>query len=268
MGVTTPAATGEGATALCVADVQLETIIRGNGEAILFLHPEIGLDPRAPFLDALAKSARVIAPSHPGFGHSALPRGFTHIDDLAYFYLDLLEELDLKNVTLVGVALGGWIAAEIAVKSTSRLARLVLADSFGVKFGQPSDREIADIFAHAPADLARLNYFDPALGAFDGTTLSEEEALVVARNREAAVRYGWSPYMHDGKLLSRLHRIKIPTLVLWGDSDGVVKPDYGRALAQHIPGAAFRLIERCGHFPHIERPDAFVREIQTFMRAV
>lgn len=268
MGETTPATAGEGATdVLRVGDVKLEAVTRGQGETILFLHPEIGLDARAPFLDGLAQNARVIAPSHPGFGHSDLPRGFSHIDDLAYFYLDLLEELDLKNVTLAGVALGGWIALEMAIKSTQRVKRLVLADTLGVKFGKPMEREIADIFAHSPTDLAKLNYFDPALGAFDGTKLSDDEAHVVARNREATVRYGWSPYMHDTKLVSRLHRIRVPTLILWGDSDGVVKPDYGRALARKIPGATFRLIERCGHFPHIERADIFAREVQSFMRA-
>ncbi len=268
MGETTPASSGDGtAGVLSVGGVKLEAVTRGHGETILFLHPENGLDPRAPFLDLLAQSARVVAPCHPGFGHSDLPRGFTHIDDLAYFYLDLLEEHDLAGVTLAGVGLGGWIAAEIAIKSTERVKRLVLADAFGAKFGKPMEREIADIFAQTPQNLALLNYHNSALGDFDGTRLSDDEAHVVARNREAAARYGWSPFMHDTKLVARLHRVKIPTLVLWGDSDGVVKPDYGRAFAQKIPGAAFKLIERCGHFPHIERPDAFVAEIQLFMRA-
>ena len=269
MGEATPAAFGEGATAaLHVGDVKLQAVMRGQGDAILFLHPEIGLDPRAPFLDALADHARVLAPSHPGFDHSELPRGFNHIDDLAYCYLDLLEAYDLSNVTLVGSSLGGWIALEMAIKSTQRIARLVLADAYGVKFGQPTDREIADIFAQPAAELARLSYFDPALGACDGTKLTDDEAYVVARNRESAARFGWSPYMHDTKLVARLHRIKIPTLVMWGDSDGIVKPDYGRALAGSIPNAQFRLIERCGHYPHLERPDVFVREVESFMRAV
>ena len=81
------------------------------------------------------------------------------------------------------------------------------------------------------------------------------------------MRYGWSPYMHDTKLRARLHRVKIPTLVMWGDSDGVVRPDYGRALAAAIKGARFRLVERCGHYPHIERPDVFAAEVLAFMRA-
>ena len=97
MGDSAPGAFGE----LRVGETKLEAVMRGAGETILFLHPEIGLDPKSPALDMLAKSARVVAPSHPGFGRSDLPKGFSHIDDLAYFYLDLLEEHDLKNVTLV-----------------------------------------------------------------------------------------------------------------------------------------------------------------------
>ena len=187
--------------------------------------------------------------------------------DLAYFYLDLLEAHDLKDVTLVGSSLGGFVALEIAIKASPRVKRLVLADSYGVKFGKPTDREIADVFAQPPGELARLSYHDPALGAFDGTKLTDEEAYIFARNREAAVRYGWSPYMHDVKMRARLHRVQVPTLVLWGASDGVVKPDYGRALTEAIKGARFELIERCGHYPHIERPDVFAQKILAFMRA-
>jgi pimeloyl-ACP methyl ester carboxylesterase len=262
MGDSAPGAFGE----LRVGETKLEAVQRGAGQTILFLHPEIGLDPASPALDALAKSARVIAPSHPGFGRSELPAGFNHIDDLAYFYLDLIEQHDLRDVTLVGSSIGGFIALEIAIKASPRVARLVLADSYGVKFGAPTDREIADIFAQPPEELARLSFHDPALGAFDGTKLTEEEAFIVARNREAAVRFGWSPYMHDTKLRGRLRRVKMPTLVLWGDSDGIVKPDYGRQLASAIAGARFRLIERCGHYPHIERPDVFAGEVLAFMR--
>ena len=72
----------------------------------------------APVLDALARGGRVIAPSHPGFGASQLPKGMSTVDDLSYFYLDLLEQLDLDDVLVVGVGLGGWIAAEIAVKDS------------------------------------------------------------------------------------------------------------------------------------------------------
>src|SRR5664279_5135015 len=120
-------------TSLVVNGTTIEAVERGQGRPILFLHPGIGIDPAAPVLIELAKGGRVIAPSHPGFGTSQLPKGMTTVDDVSYFYLDLLDELDLHDVLVVGVGLGGWLAAEIAVKNSSRLSRLVLANAIGVK---------------------------------------------------------------------------------------------------------------------------------------
>jgi pimeloyl-ACP methyl ester carboxylesterase len=135
------------ATALVVNGLSVDTVDRGRGRPILFLHPGIGLDPNLPVLDRLAAQARVIAPTHPGFGTSPAPKSFTTVEDLAYFYLDLLDQLNLRNVALVGVSLGGWIAASIAVKSVERLSHVVLANAVGIKTADRETREIADIFA-------------------------------------------------------------------------------------------------------------------------
>lgn len=256
--------TGAPLSTLTINGIRVEAMERGSGRPLLFLHPDIGLDPGLPVLDRLAAHARVIAPSHPGFGGSEQPKHFTHIDDLAYFYLDLLEELDLRDVTLVGVSLGGWIAAEIAVKSTARLSRLVFANAVGIKVGGRETRDIADIFAMTEPDFNARAYFDPAIAARDYKAMAEEDVRVVARNREATARYGWSPYLHDPKLKGRLHRIRVPTLVLWGAADRIVADGYGRAYAEAIPGASFETIERAGHFPHIEQPDAFAEKIFAF----
>jgi pimeloyl-ACP methyl ester carboxylesterase len=101
--------------------------------------------------------------------------------------------------------------------------------------------------------------------ARDPKSLPENELILMARSREATGRYGWTPYLHDPKLKGRLHRIHIPTLVLWGEADRVVKPDYGRAFAAAIPGARFAGIENAGHFPHLEQPDAFARRVLDFV---
>jgi pimeloyl-ACP methyl ester carboxylesterase len=245
--------------------LQIEILSRGNGKPLLFLHPELGLDPTAAIVERLASSRRLIAPSHPGFGRSEVTKSLTTVDDLAYFYLDLLDELDLRDTALVGVSFGAWIAAEIAIKSTGRLSHLVLADAFGIKVGDRETRDIPDIFAMVDSQYAELAYADPAAGKVDYTTKPEPELKIVARNRESTARYAWSPYMHDPKLKGRLHRIRIPTLVLWGDKDRLSAPDYGRAYAAAIPGARFELIERCGHFPHLEQPDAFARQVLGFI---
>src|SRR5262245_23963050 len=145
--------------------VAVELIERGNGRPLVFLHPghpSGRLDAKATVLELLAERARVIAPTHPGFGAVAAPRELTTVDDLAYLYLDLLDALDLKDVILVGAQLGGWIAAEMAVKSCERIAALILANAVGIKAGDRESRDIADIYAITDKQLAELVYADPA----------------------------------------------------------------------------------------------------------
>jgi pimeloyl-ACP methyl ester carboxylesterase len=255
---------GTGVTTLVVNGIRIETVDRGSGRALLFLHPGIGLDPAAPSIDRLAAHARLIAPTHPGFGRSEQPKSFSTVDDLAYFYLDLLDTLDLREVTLVGVSLGGWIAAEIAIKSTARLSHLVLANAVGIKVGDRETRDIVDMFAITEKEFTALAYADASAGARDYKTMPEADVLTAARNREATARYAWSPYMHDPKLKGRLHRIRIPTLFLWGEADRILSETYGRAYCAAIPGARFETIARAGHFPHIEQPGEFARRVLAF----
>ena len=252
-------------TSALVNGTSVQLLERGRGRPLLFLHPEIGIASDAPVLDRLAERAHVIVPSHPGFGVSELPKYFTSVDDLAYFYLDLLDVLDLAETVVVGVSLGAWIAAEIAVKSTQRLSHLVLANAVGIKVGDRETRDIADIFALTEDKLNALAYFDQKLGERDYKTMPEAEVRIAARNREATARYAWSPYMHDPKLKGRLHRIRIPTLFLWGAADRIVPESYGRAYCAAIPGARFELIARAGHFPHLEAPDEFARRVFAFV---
>jgi pimeloyl-ACP methyl ester carboxylesterase len=254
----------DSAAAITVNGIKVEAIEKGRGRPLLFLHPGIGLDRNAPVIDKLAEHARVIAPSHPGFGNSEQPKAFTTIDDLGYFYLDLIDQLGLNDTVVVGVSLGAWIAAEIAIKSTARLSHLVLANAVGIKVGARDTRDIVDIFAITEPELNKLAYFDPKLAERDYKAMAEADVRIVARNREASARYGWSPYMHDPKLKSRLHRIRIPTLFVWGAADRILTEDYGRAYCAAIPGARFETIARAGHYPHIEQPDAFVRAIFAF----
>jgi pimeloyl-ACP methyl ester carboxylesterase len=242
----------------------LEAIERGSGRPILFLHPGIGIDADAPVLDALARGGRLIAPSHPGFGQSPLPKAITSVDDLSYFYLDLLDTLNLRDTLVVGVGLGGWIAAEIAVKDSSRLSHLVLANAIGVKTGDRETRDIVDIWSIMPAHFDELAWADPAKAQRDYANLPQAVSLAAARNREATARFCWSPYMHNPKLKHRLHRIRIPTLFLWGAADRILSEQYGRAFCAMIPGARFETIERAGHFPHLEQPDEFARRALAF----
>jgi pimeloyl-ACP methyl ester carboxylesterase len=248
-----------------VEGARIDLIERGKGRPVLFLHAENGIEPAHAVIDELAKSAHVIAPTHPGFGRSDVPKGMRTVDDLSYFYLDFLDQLDLRDVTLVGVAFGAWIAAEIAVKTTARLARLVMADAVGIKVGGRETRDIADIFALTEPEYLAMTYCDPNAGRRDYKSLPPGEAVAAARAREATARFAWSPYFHNPRLKSRLHRIRIPTLFLWGAHDRMVGEAYGRAYCAMVSGARFETIERAGHFPHQEQPQIFAKRVLAFM---
>jgi pimeloyl-ACP methyl ester carboxylesterase len=249
---------------LTVKDVQLEVFRKGAGTKLLLLHGGDGLDHRAKFLHLLADRFEVIAPSHPGFGRSPLPDRFDSVDDLAYLYLDLLDAFDFRDVVLMGFSLGGWIAAEVAARCGDRIKKLVLVAPVGIKVSDRETRDIPDIFAIAPDELIKLAFHDPRIAAIDYAALSEEELRIIARNRESLALYTWEPYMHNPKLRYHLDRIRVPTLLIRGASDGLVSQRYAEAYADLIPGARLEVIAEAGHAPQIEQPAEFVNRVVAF----
>jgi pimeloyl-ACP methyl ester carboxylesterase len=250
---------------LSVAGLSLEVVRRGAGRPVLLLHGLQNVDPRAPFLERLARRAEIIAPSHPGFGRSPRPDGFETVYDLVRLYLALLETLPYEKVTLVGLSFGGWLAAEIAATCCHRLEALVLVDAFGIKVSDRETPDILDVFNTSPDEVRRQSWHDAAMWAPDYDALSDAALVVHARNWDALSLYGWHPYMYNPQLPRWLARITVPTLVLWGASDGIVKPSYGRAYSALVPGARFHLIERAGHYPEIEQADTFAEAVEAFL---
>jgi pimeloyl-ACP methyl ester carboxylesterase len=248
-----------------VHGTKLEVVRRGQGRPILFLHPAIGLDPHAPVIDMLAQGGDVIAPSHPGFGRSSKAKHVTTVDDISYIYLDLIEQLDLRDIVLVGVSLGAWIAAAISTKTCERIGHVILADPLGIKLGGADEADIANMFMLPPADFDRLAFADVANAPGNWADKDPEEARIAARNREMTVQVGWLPYMYDPKLRSRLHRISCPTLLLWGEQDRVVSKSYVRGFGEALPNASLKTIPDAGHYPHIEKPRTFSSAVLSFV---
>jgi len=251
---------------LSVEDIELEVIRRGQGRPVLLLHGLHTVDPQAPFLDLLGRRAAIIAPSHPGFGHSERPADFDTVYDLVHLYLDVLEALPYEKVSLVGLSFGGWLAAEIAVACHHRIDRLVLVDAFGIKISDRETPDILDVFNTSPQEVEQNRWHDPEKWAPDFNALSDDEIVVHARNWDALCLYGWQPYMYNPRLKRWLRRIRRPTLVLWGASDGIVTPSYGRAYSALIPGSCFDVIAEAGHHPEIEQPEAFVERVAAFLQ--
>lgn len=246
-----------------VAGIAIETLVQGKGPPLLFLHGGDYWAQNRRFLDRLARGFRVIAPRQPGFGKTPRPQWMRTVGDVAYLYLDLIENLALDDVTLVGSSFGGWLALEMAVRSTARLGRVVLIDSLGLKFGGRDEVEIADIVALPADEAVRRTFADPS-NAPDYAALDDAAVEEVARDREAAVLYGWRPYMHNPSLRHWLHRVDVPALVVWGEADRITKPAYGAHLTQRLQNARFAPIAGAGHYPQIEQPETVAAAIEAF----
>jgi pimeloyl-ACP methyl ester carboxylesterase len=250
---------------MTVNGIELEVLRRGAGTPVLLLHGMDTVPPRAPFLDLLGHDAEIIAPSSPGFGNTKRPNDFDTIYDLVHLYLAVLDGLPYDKVALVGLSFGGWLAAEVAAASCHRLSKLVLVDPVGLKLGGPTDRDILDVFNVNPAELRRCSWHDPAK-APDYDAMSDEELVIHARNWEALCLYAWHPFLYNPQLKGWLGQIRVPTLMLWGASDRVVTPDYGRAYSRLIPGARFEIIEEAAHHPELEQPERFVGRVAAFLK--
>jgi pimeloyl-ACP methyl ester carboxylesterase len=223
----------------------------GRGQPVLALHGGGGPLTVARFVEALSADARVIAPVHPGFAGTPRPDDFASIEQLADAYAALLERLDLRDVLVVGFSVGGWIANALALRAAARLRGVVLVNGAGILVdGEPC----ADVFSLTPPQLSALSYHDPARFGIDPATLSDAQRAGMAANMKTLAVYGRARDMGDPELRARLADVRLPVLVVWGESDRVVTPAYGRAAAAAFPNARFELIERCGHMPQIEQP--------------
>jgi pimeloyl-ACP methyl ester carboxylesterase len=244
--------------------VRLELLERGSGDVILLLHGHDGIvGLQEAFFERLAARYHVIEPVHPGFGSTDVPEWMDSIDDLAYLYLSLLERLDVR-INLVGLSMGGWIAAELATKCYHRLSRLVLVDPVGIQVGERDVRDIPDIFAITPQERAALTYAD-ITKAPDPARMSDEELGRQVRDDQAAALFLWQPYMSNPKLRRRLAAIKVPTLIVRGESDGIVSRQYAQAYCDAIPGAQLRTIHQAGHLPQREQPQELAEAIEAFL---
>lgn len=256
-------ANNEISTKIELPGATVDVLRKGSGKKLFMLHGGGGPVASLPFSDKLAEKFEIIAPVHPGFSGSAIPDHFDDMQDLVYLYLDLMDALELDDAIMMGFSMGGWVAAELAVMSTARISKLILVDSVGVKVGGREDRDIADVFATPPEELAQLTWHDLS-NAPKLEDMTDAELEMVQSNRVALGLYTWQPYMHNPKLPHRLHRIDVPTLLIWGESDGLVTPDYGRAFCGMIPGAEIIVIPEAGHAPQIEQPDVFVGHVTSF----
>jgi pimeloyl-ACP methyl ester carboxylesterase len=240
----------------------------GTGSPLVYLHGAGDLGGWLPALELLAARFRVVRPDHPGFNRSDDAAAIGSVAELAERYLEVLDALELRSVDLIGTSLGGWLAAEIALRSPGRIRRLVLVDAAGVAPESPGP----NMFEVGPDELLSLTCGDAeslALGRQRDAVVRADDVLSTRRQRNATTteRLAGEPYMHDPSLPARLADLDVPTLVVWGALDGLFPVSTAAIWADLLPRARCHVVDGAGHLPLVDRPAEFAAVVADFLSA-
>ena len=246
---------------------QIELRQGGNGPPLVYLHGAGGLRGWPVYLEELSKRFTVYAPLHPGWGQST---GMEHLDndirDLAFFYLDFLDAVGLERAHFVGHSLGGMVALEIAAMDRSYVDKLILVNSAGLWL---DEAPIKDLFTTPLPELFPFIFHDPegpvakAYAPPEELKAAQEAYLIRYQSLGAAGKYLWP--IPDHGTSRRLHRITAPTLILWGESDGLIPLPYAEALRKGIKGARVEVLKEAAHMTLDEQPEKAVELITAFL---
>lgn len=237
----------------------------GAGPPLLFLH-----DPFCPLWlplhDKLAAHHEVFVPIHPGFaGSEDNFDQFEEMEDLIFHYLDFCEECGLDRPALAGASFGGWIAAEWAARYSNTLKKLILIDALGLRVAEAPS---ADILSLDPAAMRQTLFRDPtsslAMETIPDTPKAEAMVSTILARR-ALARFGWQ-FPDNPRLLRYLYRVKVSTMIIWGERDGYVSLSHGRAYHQGIAASKLKTVSDSGHLPHVEAPAVCADIIIDFLR--
>ena len=231
----------------------------GSGDPLLLLHHSTGNVGWLPLYAQLAGSFAVMVPDLPGYGQSMRPTWAREPRDLAILVHQLLDTLDLNQVVLVGLGLGGFIAAEMATMNQQRLSRLVLIGAAGIK---PDEGEIVDQMMVPHHDYLKAAFRDDeSFEQHFGDEVTPEIDELWDFSREMTARIAWRPYMFNLRLPHLLAQVRTPTLLVWGEHDRVVPLDCGRQYERALPNARLEVVADAGHALDMEQPEALARLI-------
>ena len=249
--------------------VRMRVVSKGRGPVLVFFHGPWGLT-WDPFLDRLAESFTVYAPEHPGTTPDAHDDVY-HLDglwDLVLCYEELLETLGIRDAAFVGHSFGGMVACEVAAAYPDRVRRLAMIAPLG--FWRDPDRIVnwmmlepaalrAHIFRDPEGDAARRMF--PRTDAQDAATTEARVRLMWAMGTTG--KFIWP--IPDKGLKKRIHRVKAPSLLVWGREDRLVPAVYAEEFTRRLSGARVETIDGAGHAPHLEQTDTVARVVRDFL---
>jgi len=249
----------------------------GEGAPLLYLHGIADthglLEQPTDLLESLAQNNRVIAPAHPGCAGTAEDQSLEAIEDLVYHTLEVIDALELDRFAIVGNCIGGWLAAEIAVRHPEKVKNLGLISPSGLAVSgaltgdlfmaiQPLDGTAIDarnmLFADGSSELANKVVADETSGI--------KEGLMRYQVFRFSARIGFTPpYFYHPKLKDRLYRYSGRARIVTGAKNAFVPVDHAETYSDGFPGGGLALIENCGHAVHLENPDAVAQELNGFL---
>jgi pimeloyl-ACP methyl ester carboxylesterase len=247
----------------------------GAGKPLVYLHSAAGEGLAFPFLDELARNNEVFAPMFPGFGESEGIEQIDGIEDAVFHLLDIFDRLGLDSPAVMGLSLGGWMAAELACRYPERVSALILTNPAGLYI---PGADIKDIFGRTPREMAGDLFADQSNpvaqmmlqmddlitgGNYGAITFDMMKPQIQAM--AATARLGWNPYLHNPKLQGRLWRIKAPTLVIHGEGDTLIPRAHAEAYAEGIEGARLLVVPNTAHMIVLETPAELADTVAEFL---
>ncbi len=247
--------------------LETDVVVVGEGPPLVWLHGAWGLAPDLPFLELLGKTNTVYAPYFPGTTHGN-PDGIHQLDslyDLVVYHTELLDALGLETAILAGHSVGAMVACELAALAPNRVTRLVLIDAVGLWrddhpvrnwMTMPDDALRKALFADAQSEAANAFFTQPA---------EAEPRADRIWALACTAKFIWP--VPDKGLTRRIHQVKAPTLIVWGERDGIASPVYADEFAARLADSEVVRIANAGHLPHLEQPETVSAALSNVLRA-
>lgn len=250
------------------AGAELAIVRGGAGKPLLIFHDELGFPGWMTWNERLALERTLLIPLQPGFGKTPRIEWIQNFRDLGGFYSQVVREMKLEPVDVIGFSAGGFIAAEMVAADPKIFAHMVLVGPMGLK---PADGEITDFFALTIRRHLRATVADaegtPEFAKIYGGEMTPEQFEAFEDARAETARIGWEPFMFNPSLPYLLRGVKTPTLLVAGTHDEFVPRGCIDAYRKAISGAQVAEIKGAGHRPEIENEAEFVQAVKKFLAA-